>query len=133
MTTADPINQRKLRQAIVEAFSESELRTLTFDLHIDYETLPPGSKVDKARELITRCLRESRIDELLSLCESARPRVGWQAVARTAVPAAACSFPRLAKMSETAVAAGPNPAHLRAGFGPMAICRSPILAIAAEM
>jgi hypothetical protein len=69
MNTAEPIDQRKLRQAIVAAFNESELRTLCFDLKIDYETLPPGSKIDKTRELVARCLREQRIDELLSFCE----------------------------------------------------------------
>ena len=44
MTSPETINQRKLRQALVDAFNESELQTLCFDLKIDYEVLPPGSK-----------------------------------------------------------------------------------------
>ncbi|WP_420642841.1 hypothetical protein [Candidatus Leptofilum sp.] len=83
--TAETLNQRKLRQAIEDAFDESELRTLCFDLKIDYEALPPGSKVDKARELVALCLREQRIDELISLCEEKRPRVNWRGMMATAV------------------------------------------------
>ncbi|MCA9918484.1 MAG: hypothetical protein KC445_11060 [Anaerolineales bacterium] len=83
--TAEILNQRKLRQAIVDAFDESELRTLCFDLKIDYEALPPGSKLDKARELVALCLRDSRIGELVSLCESARPKVDWRGMMATAV------------------------------------------------
>ncbi|VAW32614.1 High-affnity carbon uptake protein Hat/HatR [hydrothermal vent metagenome] len=85
MTSTEPIDQRKLRQAIVAAFNENELRTLCFDLKIDYEALPPGSKVDKARELVARCLREQRIDDLLTVCEAARPKIGWRAMVETAV------------------------------------------------
>ncbi|MCA9947043.1 MAG: hypothetical protein KC449_26365, partial [Anaerolineales bacterium] len=85
MTTPETINQRKLRQALVEAFNESELQTLCFDLNIDYESLPPGSKPDKVRELIARCVREQRVDELISLCESARPKVAWRGMMSTAV------------------------------------------------
>ena len=83
--SAETLNQRKLRQAIVDAFNESELQTLCFDLKIDYETLPPGSKLDKARELVARCLREQRVEELISLCEAARPKVAWRAMMATAV------------------------------------------------
>ena len=79
------INQQILRQMIIEAFNESELQTLCFDLNIDYEALPPGSKMDKARELIARCLREQRIAELLSLCKEVRPNLEWHRVTETAV------------------------------------------------
>ncbi|MEZ4594676.1 MAG: hypothetical protein R3D55_26555 [Chloroflexota bacterium] len=85
MTPTETINQRKLRQALVDAFNESELQTLCFDLKIDYEALPPGSKLDKARELVALCLRDSRIGELVSLCESARPKVDWRGMMVTAV------------------------------------------------
>lgn len=85
MTPTETINQRKLRQALVDAFNESELQTLCFDLQIDYEALPPGSKLDKARELVALCLRDSRIGELISLCESARPKINWRGMMETAV------------------------------------------------
>ncbi|MCB9009989.1 MAG: hypothetical protein H6656_21900, partial [Ardenticatenaceae bacterium] len=83
--TAETINQRKLRQAIVDAFNETELRELCFDLDIDYEELTPGSKLIKVPELIARCVREQRVDELISLCESARPKVAWRDMMGTAV------------------------------------------------
>ncbi|MAT96308.1 MAG: hypothetical protein CL608_04125 [Anaerolineaceae bacterium] len=83
--TAETINQRKLRQAIVDAFDESELKTLCFDLNVDYDTLPLGNKVDKARGLIALCLRDQRVDELISLCESNRPRIAWREMMTTAV------------------------------------------------
>ncbi len=83
--TAETINQRKLRQAIVEAFDESELKTLCFDLKVDYDTLPLGNKLDKARGLIALCMRDKRVDELISLCESSRPRIDWRGMMTTAV------------------------------------------------
>ena len=58
------IDQNKLLAHLSESFNESELRTLCFELHIDYEELPPGSKSDKARELVLRCERERRLPEL---------------------------------------------------------------------
>ncbi len=85
MTSPETINQRKLRQALVDAFNESELQTLCFDLKIDYEVLPPGSKLDKTRELVALCLREQHIKELISLCEAARPKVDWRGMMATAV------------------------------------------------
>ncbi|MFZ1401017.1 MAG: AAA family ATPase, partial [Candidatus Promineifilaceae bacterium] len=85
MTTPETINQRKLRQALVDAFNESELQTLCFDLQIDYEALPPGSKLDKTRELVALCLRQQRIEALISLCEQARPKVAWRAMMAAAI------------------------------------------------
>ena len=85
MNPSETINQRKLRQALVDAFNESELQTLCFDLQIDYEELPPGSKLDKARELVALCLRKQRIADLISLCEEKRPKVDWRGMMATAV------------------------------------------------
>jgi hypothetical protein len=42
----------RLRQILATRFSESELRTLCFDLGIDYDDLPGQEKASKARELI---------------------------------------------------------------------------------
>lgn len=54
-----------LRQILTDHFNESELRTLCFDLDIDYESLPGQGKADKARELVAHCNRHSRIPALL--------------------------------------------------------------------
>ena len=47
--TADPAG---LRQALIDYFSLDELRTLCFDLGIDFEELPGTSKGAKARDLV---------------------------------------------------------------------------------
>lgn len=66
---------RRLRQLLVDSFSDSELRDLCFEMQprIDYELLPGSSKADKARELILFCERHGRMDELATLCQQLRP------------------------------------------------------------
>jgi hypothetical protein len=54
----------KLRQILTEHFDEGELRTLCFDLRVDYQSLPGEGKADKARELVAYCDRHERIAEL---------------------------------------------------------------------
>ncbi len=67
-----------LRQILSTRFDESELRTLCFDLRIDYADLPPGGKADKARELVARLDRHDRIPELVNLVEQQRPDIVWR-------------------------------------------------------
>ena len=54
----------RLRQILTEHFDDGELRTLCFDLRIDYQSLPGEGKADKARELVAYCDRHERIAEL---------------------------------------------------------------------
>ena len=68
-------NLSELRLRMVEAFNESELRNLCFDMLVDYEDLPGSTKGDKARELITWCIRHGRLEELLKRCGQLRPVV----------------------------------------------------------
>ncbi len=46
---------------LANLFSEDELRTLCFDMVIDYEALPASSKPGKARELMEYCRRHNRL------------------------------------------------------------------------
>jgi hypothetical protein len=46
---------------LANLFSEEELRTLCFDMGIDYEALPASSKPGKARELMEYCRRHNRL------------------------------------------------------------------------
>lgn len=46
---------------LANLFSEEELRTLCFDMGIDYESLPASSKPGKARELMEYCRRHNRL------------------------------------------------------------------------
>lgn len=73
----------KLRQTITKLFDESELRTLCFDLSIDYENLRPGGKAAKVRELIAFCDRTHLISELIELCAKERPHALWYTFIRS--------------------------------------------------
>lgn len=65
--------KRALRQALIECFSESELRTMCFDLGVDYDGLPGESKSDKARELVAHFQRRGHLMSLTQIVESLRP------------------------------------------------------------
>lgn len=67
----------RFRHGITAHFNENELRTLCFDLGIDYESLGPGGKESKVRGLIEYCVRRDRIPSLLKYCNRVRPNIGW--------------------------------------------------------
>jgi hypothetical protein len=66
-----------LRQILATHFDEGELRTLCFDLHIDYDDLPGAGKVNKARELVAYLERHGQIPNLLEVGKQLRPDVVW--------------------------------------------------------
>jgi len=67
-----------LRKLIASSFSDEEIRSLCFDLGIDYEDVGGTTKSSKARELISLLIREGRLDEMLSECVKQRPNLGWE-------------------------------------------------------
>lgn len=67
----------QLRQILAERFDLGELRTLCFDLGIDYDDLPGEGKANKARELVAYLNRHDRIPELLRAGEQLRPDISW--------------------------------------------------------
>jgi formylglycine-generating enzyme required for sulfatase activity len=62
---------------INDSFNEEELRTLAFDLQVDYDSLPGQGKAAKARELVAEMSRSGRIPELVSECAKMRPLLDW--------------------------------------------------------
>lgn len=76
------IDQIKLRQWLVTLFTREELRTLCFDLDIDYENLPVTdiSKDATARELIVYSIKHKRINDLLTFCQNFRPKIPWDEI-----------------------------------------------------
>lgn len=66
---------RCLRVILVERFDEGELRTLCFDLEIDYDSLPGKGKADKARELLAYLERRHRISDLVEYIRARRPDI----------------------------------------------------------
>ncbi|MEM7335634.1 MAG: hypothetical protein AAF490_26385 [Chloroflexota bacterium] len=85
MAPRQPINFKKLRQAFLSVFDENDLKSISFDLGIDYEMLPSGNKESKSIGLIEQCRKEGRFDELLTICQQRRPQLDWQGLVQTAV------------------------------------------------
>jgi hypothetical protein len=66
-----------LHQNIAAYFGDEELRSLCFDLGVDYADLPASNKDGAARELVAHMERRGRIAELVEMCRRLRPDVEW--------------------------------------------------------
>lgn len=64
-----------LRDVLLQAFNESELRDICFSLRVDYEEIYGEGKRDKTRELILYLERRGRISELVEICRQLRPNL----------------------------------------------------------
>lgn len=73
-----PAQLAQLRQHLVTAFNDSELRDLCFDVGIEYENLSGTSKADKVRELIAYLQRRDDIATLVTKVQTLRPHIDWQ-------------------------------------------------------
>lgn len=81
--TRGPSNRRTraaLRQILAERFDEEGLRTLCFDLDVDYDDLPAHGKAGKARELIKHLERHGRVLELVEAGRGLRLDIPWDDV-----------------------------------------------------
>ncbi len=67
-----------LLQAVTDHFDEQELKSLCFDLGIDFDALRGDGKTAKARELIAFIVRRGQHEELLQVLKKERPKVGWE-------------------------------------------------------
>ncbi len=72
---------QQLRNILADYFSLGELRSLSFDLGIDYENLEGGSKPGKALALVTYAQRHGRYADLVNAVRQARPRLNLDAPA----------------------------------------------------
>ncbi len=70
----------KLRRILVQRFDEGGLRTLCFDLGIDYDDLPGAGRANKARELVAYLDRRRRISDLIRTGKELRLDIPWDAV-----------------------------------------------------
>jgi hypothetical protein len=66
-----------LRQTISQRFSLSNIRTLCFDLGIEYEELGGGPKSDVITALIEYCQRNERLTDLQNYFQRERSFVNW--------------------------------------------------------
>ena len=70
----------KLYVLICKLFSEDELKTLCFELGIEYDDLGGVGRAGKARELIQLCQRRDKLDSLLNAVQGARPNADMSAI-----------------------------------------------------
>jgi hypothetical protein len=70
-----PAHASALRRILVERFSLEELRTLCFDLSIDYDALGGEGKEARARELIAHLQRRRQLDQLTNYIRQHRPDI----------------------------------------------------------
>lgn len=70
----------RLRKLIITHFSKDDIRTLCFDLGLNYDDLPDTGLSNITRELIVHLGRRDRIVELIELCARERPnfQVEWE-------------------------------------------------------
>jgi hypothetical protein len=71
----------QLFHILATRFDEGELRTLCFNLSLDYDDLPGEGKANKARELISFLERRDRIAALLEIGPQVRPDIAWDEIA----------------------------------------------------
>jgi hypothetical protein len=62
-----------LHRAITSHFDREELRTLCFELRVDYDNLRGEGKAAKARELVSYLQRQGQLDKLVAYLRQARP------------------------------------------------------------
>jgi hypothetical protein len=68
-----PADRSKIRAALDRFFSEDDLKTLCFELGVDFDNLSSDNKSGKARELIQWCERSERLPDLLAAIVRLRP------------------------------------------------------------
>jgi hypothetical protein len=79
------IDRAKLREKLGGSFDLEELRTLCFDLNIDYQNLP-STREGLAREMVAYCENRDRLPELIEASRRKRPDIPWTDVLELAEP-----------------------------------------------
>ncbi len=77
----------ELRQILSQRLDEEELRTLCFDLDVDYDDLPGRGKTNKARDLLAHLIQRRRLPDLIQTGQKLRPDIQWPQITPTTEPA----------------------------------------------
>ncbi len=80
MTTSNAAYLTELYQLLNHHFNLEEIRTLCFNLNVDYESVPGEEKPSRIRELLLALGRNGRLSELVTLVQQKRPNVAWSSV-----------------------------------------------------
>jgi hypothetical protein len=83
----------EIHKILVTRFSLEEIKTLCFELGVEYENLPSGGKNSKARELVLYLERRGRLDDLRAAIMHQRPDVIWPTTSPVAASPASSGHP----------------------------------------
>ncbi len=67
----------ELHKLLNQHFDLAEIRTLCFQLNVDYESLAGEEKPSQIRELLLGLARNGRLPELITKVQKERPNVAW--------------------------------------------------------
>lgn len=67
----------QLKDKINKHFSTSEFKELLFELGIDFDNIPGGTKIERIIELVNQLNNNDRLSELIAVCQKHRPNVIW--------------------------------------------------------
>lgn len=70
----------KIRRILVERFDDEELRTLCFDLGVNYDNLPGKGRKGKARDLVAWLDRHRQIGNLVKVARQHRQDIAWSEI-----------------------------------------------------
>ena len=77
MTTGSAAYLGELHELLNQHFTLEEIRTLCFNLNVDYESVAGEEKPSRIRELLLALGRNGRLPELITLAQKAHPLVTW--------------------------------------------------------
>jgi hypothetical protein len=123
---AEPIDPVQLRRVLAGHFDEGELRTLCFDLGLEYDAIPGRDTAEKARELVAAMRRRNRLAELVDAVRRERAGLPWEewlAAARAHPAGWPAEEPgqQAPPAGEEAARAGRDYAHGHSESGPVTI------------
>lgn len=73
----ESINFKRLREQLSLLFNIDEIKTLCFDLGIEYENIPGDTLDGKTRELVNYCYKKGMLSKLLLECANSHPHINW--------------------------------------------------------
>jgi S1-C subfamily serine protease len=87
------IDRRALREGIIASYNLEELRTVCYDLGIEYEDLSGENKSTRVIALIEYVWRRGKLDALLDYCRQDRPLYAWPALEPAAASPPVAAMP----------------------------------------
>ena len=80
MTNSSSAYLKELQKKLEDYFSQDEIRILSSDLDVAYDSLEGGAKPGRIRSLLLHLAREHRLQDLVDQAREERPHVAWRSV-----------------------------------------------------